>query len=235
MDTIFNIVRGFNEARSPISLLHSAVDGIRNSVQGVKNSTQEFDKNMGVLREFNDRFRALTDQVIGLQEEAVSQRTGSAPPAGADDSDEQNWEELRAIWRRNNQRLEAVIKGKLTGARQRKYDTYPRTDYPTIIDRLYQDSALQRTAHEKSLDLHKMFMSYKSRRKPVTDQVVADARILDRQLSQLIAPTDAVSGAAESGDHGGLVAAIFESKHTGVLVQANAVDANDQRGKEKGA
>lgn len=229
IETIFNIVRGFNEARSPISQLHSAV-------QGVKNSTHEFDKNMGVLREFNERFKALTDQVIGLQEEAVSRRTDTAPlPAGADEGDEQNWEDLRAIWRRNNQRLEAVIKNKLTGARQRKYDNYPRTDYPAIIDRLYQDSALQRTAHEKSIELHAMFMSYKSRRKPVTEKVVADARILDRQLSQLIQTADVVNDIGESSDHGASVATNAESQHTSDLVVADTVDANDRPDKKEGA
>jgi hypothetical protein len=165
METIFKIVRGFNEARSPISQLHTSVDGIKSTIQefastvtGVKESAREFDKNMGVLKEFNERFRALSDQVIGLQEEAVSQRTGAGPvPAGAldaanADNDEQNWEEFRAIWKRNNQRLEAIIKDKLAGVRQRKYDNYPRTDYPLIIDRLFQDGALARTAHDKSIE-----------------------------------------------------------------------------------
>jgi len=197
LETVFNIVRGFNEARSPISQLRSSVDDIKStvrevvsSVTDVKASAREFDRNMGVLKEFNERFRALSDQVIGLQEEAVSQRTDAGPlpaEAAADvDSDEQNWEEFRAIWKHNNQRLEAIIKNKLAGARQRKYDNYSRTDYPFIIGRLFEDGVLAGTARDKSIELHRMFMSYKSRRKPVTDEVVAAARVLDKQLGQLM-------------------------------------------------
>ena len=88
------------------------------------------------------------------------------------------------FWKRNNQRLEAIIKNELSGARQRKYDNYSRTDYPTIIDRLYDDDVLTKTARDKSIDLHRMFMSYKSRRKPVTNEVVANARVLDKQLTR---------------------------------------------------
>jgi|GEM_PF-5596313 len=239
METIFNIVRGFNEARSPISQLHASVDSIKSTVQevastvsGVKESAREFDKNMSVLKEFNERFRALSDQVIGLQEEAVSQRTGAIGPlsAGALDAanlenDEQNWEEFRSIWKRNNQRLETIIKDKLAGAKQRKYDNYPRTDYPYIIDRLFEDGVLARTARDKSIELHRMFMSYKSRRKPVTDKVVADARILDKLLGQLIDSERIVQDASELSNRVGLAQA-SESHQTGDLAGASAGNAN---------
>ena len=55
METIFNIVRGFNEARSPISQLQDSVQGIKGTLREVKNtfndvkqSAHEFDKNMNV-------------------------------------------------------------------------------------------------------------------------------------------------------------------------------------------
>jgi len=203
IDKIFEIVRRFNEARSPISQLQTSVDGIKDTlaqvsltVETVKQSAREFDSSMSVLREFNDRFKALTDQVIGLQEEAVSQRSepagaaqGAAAPA---DNDELNWEEFRTLWRRNNQRLEAIIGG-LSAAKQRRYAKYPRTDYPSIIEHLFEDLALSHTAREKSAELHKMFMSYKPRNRAVTDEVVAAARLLDEQLAELVgrAPVDA--------------------------------------------
>jgi hypothetical protein len=211
LETVFNIVRGFNEARSPISQLRTSVDDIKStvrevvsSVTDVKASAREFDRNIGVLKEFNERFRALSDQVIGLQEEAVSQRTDGGPLPAADvadaDSDEKNWEEFRAIWKRNNHRLEAIIKNKLAGARQRKYDNYPRTDYPFIIGHLFDDGVLGVTARDKSVELHKMFMSYKSRRKPVTDEVVGAARVLDKQLGQLMDSERAAVDASEPSE-----------------------------------
>jgi hypothetical protein len=241
METIFKIVRGFNEARSPISQLHTSVDGIKSTVQevastvnGVKESAREFDKNMGVLKEFNERFKALADQVIGLQEETVSQRTGAAGAAADVDSDEQNWEELRTIWKSNNQRLEAIIKNNLVGAKQRKYDNYPRTDYTVIIDRLFEDGVLTRTARDKSIELHRMFMSYRSRRKPVTDKVVGDARLLGEQLNHLMDTERLVKD--DSGPNGpdGL-ARPSESQQRGDLAGASAGDANDRPDRPTGA
>jgi len=248
METIFSIVRGFNEARSPISQLHTSVEGIKSTIRevattvdGVKESAREFDKNIGVLKEFNDRFKALSDQVIGLQEEAVSQRTGATGPlpAGSLDAanvinDEQNWEELRAIWKRNNQRLETIIKNKLAGAKQRKYDNYPRTDYPTIIDRLLQDGVLSTTAHEKSRDLHRIFMSYKSRNRPVTDEVVAAARVLDEQLRYLIDTNRVVQDDSGPIEHVALATA-SESHQTIDVAGASAGDANGRPDRQTGA
>jgi hypothetical protein len=248
METIFNIVRGFNEARSPISQLHTSVDGIKSTVQevastvdSVKQSAREFDKNIGVLKEFNDRFKALSDQVIGLQEEAVSQRTGavgSLPTAGVEaaaaDDDEQNWEALRTIWKSNNQRLEAIIKNKLVGAKQRKYDNYPRTDYTVIIDRLYDDDVLTQTARDKSKELHRMFMTYRSRRKPVTDKVVGDARLLGEQLNYLMDTKRPVKDDSGPDSRDGL-ARPSESQQTGDLAGASAGDADDRPDRPTGA
>jgi hypothetical protein len=246
METIFNIVRGFNEARSPISQLHTSVDSIKSAVQevastvdGVKESAREFDKNMGVLKEFNERFKALSDQVIGLQEEAVSQRTGEGPlPAGAQDaanadSDEENWEEFRTIWKHNNQRLEAIIKNKLTGAKQRKYDTYSRTDYPSIIDHLFEDGVMTRTGRDKSIELHKMFMSYKSRRKPLTEEVMGNARVLDEQLNQLIDTKRAVQEDVGAVDQV-VLAKAPESNQKNDLADASAGNADGRPDGQKG-
>jgi len=238
-ETIFNIVRAFNEARSPISQLRTSVEDIKSTITSVKDSARDFDKNMGVLKEFNERFRALSDQIIELQEEAVSQRTDAAPlPGGAldaanADSDEQNWEEFRAIWKRNNQRLQATIDSKLAGARQRKYDNYSRTDYPYIIDRLFEDGALSRTARDKSIDLHKMFMSYKSRRKPVTEEVVANARILDKQLGRLIDSERAPQDGSAPSDHAALAQA-SESPQRSNLADASAGNANGRPDRQAG-
>jgi hypothetical protein len=201
IDTVFNIVSTFNEARSPISELRSSVDG-------VKGTAREFASNMDALREasailnrhaptlseLNERLAALSDQVIGLQEETISQRTGevAVTPAVAPDaarggaSDEENWEELRSIWRRNNQRLEFTISEKLHGARQRSYARMPRTDYPSIIDRLKQHNVLSIAAHKASRELHEIFMSYKPRNRAIPDSVIGDMRNLDHQLEQLI-------------------------------------------------
>jgi hypothetical protein len=248
METIFHIVRGFNEARSPISQLHTSVDGIKttlrevaSTVDGVKQSAREFDKNMGVLKEFNDRFKALSDQVIGLQEEAVSQRTDAIGPlpAGAPDAanvinDDQNWEELRAIWKRNNQRLETIIRDRLVGAKQRKYDNYRRTNYPVIIDRLFQDNVLSATAHEKSKELHRVFMSYKPRNRPVTDEVVGAARVLDEQLSKLIDTERVVQEDSGPVDHAALATA-SESHQTIDLTGASAGNADGRPDRQTGA
>jgi len=196
---------------------------------------------MGILKEFNERFRALSDQVIGLQEEAVSQRTGEIGPLPAEvqdaanaDNDEQNWEELRTIWKRNNQRLEAIIKNKLVGAKQREYDNYPWTDYPSIIGHLLEDDALTRTAHEKSLELHRMFMGYRSRRKPVTDKVVADARFLDTQLNKLMNSERVVHNDSEPSGSADLATA-SESHQTGDLAGANARNASGRSDRQTGA
>jgi hypothetical protein len=246
METIFKIVRGFNEARSPITQLRTSVDDIKSTIHevagtvtGVKESAREFDKNMGVLKEFNERFKALSDQVIGLQEEAVSQRTGAigALPAGgleaaAADDDEQNWEELRTIWKSNNQRLEAIIKNKLVGAKQRKYDNYPRTDYTVIINRLYDDDVLTQTTRDKSIELHRMFMSYRSRRKPVTDKVVGEARLLGEQLNHLMDTERIVKD--DSGPNGQAGLAKAPESH-GDLAGASAGTADDRPDRPTGA
>jgi hypothetical protein len=248
MDTIFHIVRGFNEARSPISQLHTSVEGIKSTlrevtttVDGVKESARDFDRNMGVLREFNDRFKALSDQVIELQEEAVSQRTGAIGPLPAETldeanviDDEQNWEELRTIWKSNNQRLGTIIKDKLVGAKQRKYDNYPRTNYPAIIDRLFQDGALSETARDKSKDLHKMFMSYKPRNRPVTDEVVAAARVLDEQLKHLIDTEHAMQENSGPVDNTALAKAP-ESHQRIDLAGASAGNPNGRPDQQAGA
>jgi len=237
-ETIFNIVRHFNEARSPISQLRTSVEDIKTTIASVKDSAREFDKNMGVLKEFNERFRSLSDQVMELQEEAVSQRTDAGPlPEGAldasADNDEQNWEEFRVIWKRNNQRLQAIINNELTGARQRKYDNYPRTDYPFIINRLFEDGVLTQTARDKSIELHKMFMSYKSRRKPVTENVVADARILDKQLGQLIDSERALKDGSGPSDHAHL--AMASESQTVDPAGAGAGNAHGRPDRQTGA
>lgn len=223
-----------------MSDIKSTVQEVGNTVDEVKQSAREFDKNIGVLKEFNERFRALSDQVIGLQQEAVSQRTDTVPlPAGGldaanADSDEQNWEEFRTIWKRNNQRLETVIKKKLTGAKQRKYDNYSRTDYPSIIDRLFEDGALTRTGRDKSIELHRMFMTYKTRRRPVTEEVVANVRVLDEQLNQVIdtepKPPQDEKGTVERPS----LATETESKQKSDLADASAGNTDGRPDGEKG-
>ena len=47
---------------------------------------------------------------------------------------------------------------------------------------------MTKTARDKSLELHKMFMTYKTRRRPVSDQVMGNVRVLDKQLKLLIDP-----------------------------------------------
>jgi hypothetical protein len=196
---------------------------------------------MGVLKEFNERFKALSDQVIELQEEAVSQRTGAIGPLPAGNldaakaiDDEQNWEELRTIWKSSNQRLGSIIRDKLVGAKQRKYDNYPRTNYPAIMDRLFQDGVLSETARDKSKDLHRMFMSYKPRNRPVTDEVVAAARVLDEQLKQLIDTEHVVQDSSGPMDHA-VLATAPESHQTIDLVGASAGNPNGRPDQQTGA
>jgi ABC-type multidrug transport system fused ATPase/permease subunit len=206
IERIFDIVNAFNTARSPIAQLQGSVQDVRTTADAfnrnlgsLQEASATLSKHAPAIAELNKKLDELSAQIFQLKVDTVSSQaeadtnpilpgtSQSSPNRSSIDhlagrEDQENWEELRAIWRRNIERLESLIKDRLKGARKRKYDDYSRTNYGSIIDKLHSDDALSSTARDKSKELHSLFMSYKPRNRPVTDDVVASMRILDRLL-----------------------------------------------------
>ena len=212
IETVYGIVKTFNDARSPISDLRTSVDGMKQAQDSLKSqlhtvsdAAKVFNEHAPTLHELNARIAAIAAQIFRLQEDSVIQRADEATvhsdSSNADsqigtvadpeiqrqiEAQQQNYEELRAIWHRNNRRLDGVIKYKLTGAKQRKYDDMPRSDWPAIMDQLRKHNVLAIAAHEASNSLHRLFMSYSNKKRAVPEHVVGSARTLDAQLDHLI-------------------------------------------------
>ena len=227
IDQVFRIVSEFNKARNPISDLRTSVTEMNDVVGALRPQLGEFKQSaeaLGrlapVMQDANESLTSIRDQIFRLQEEAVSQRADqeaqSAPEASgtdansirptpvpdpgvvaAEDAEQTNWDDLRTIWKRNNRRINDIIKYRLPRAKARKYDNMSRTDYPAIMERLAGESMLTRAAFDGSMQLHKLFMGYRSRRRKVTEEAIGSARLLNDQLERLIGPF------AQESDDGG--------------------------------
>jgi hypothetical protein len=210
--TVYGIVREFNQARSPISELRNSVTGVKDSIDTLTPQMKNLRESAAVLNEHAPTIRELISRIDGLQraihlvQEEMGSQSGpvavgdaAAPQSAAPPvrEDEPNWQELRSIWRRNTQRLEKIIQYRLVGRRRRSYVDVSRSDYPAIMEGLKKDNVLSIAAHAASLELHKLFMSYKPRNRNIPDEVIGSARVLDVQLEELVGsfPVEGEDGA----------------------------------------
>jgi hypothetical protein len=147
-----------------------------------------------------EKLEDVLKQLADLQRIAVSEtRVGNdleadASPDAAAEEDrlEENWQQLRAYWFANGERLDTVIENIPQARIKSRFRRMPRTDYPAIINSLANEGWITDSARKLSLELHKEFLSHRSRRRPVTDSIVGAARsrdgILAHELGQTLVP-----------------------------------------------
>jgi len=197
LKTIAKLIADFRESKGSIFELSTTITGVQSSVAAVKGSAAALEAQVSrfsdlapVVTSTAEKLEDALKQLADLQRIVVSEQGPDAVPDGGAtptvDADrlEENWQKLRSFWFANGERLDAVIE-RIPNSRVRsRFRRMPKTDYPSIIHALTEEGRISRAACELSLELHKEFLSHRSRKKPVTDSIVGAAQVRDAMLEQ---------------------------------------------------
>lgn len=203
-------LRHFLEARGPLWALQNSVSGLQNLEPTLNSLNQKVEFLGKTFAAFDEKLVAAQKQIAALQVESVSNRTDAfdaeevvAEPEfeiGAaqtqEEHEEHNWQALRSYWRQNAERIEFIIDAIPDGRRKAAYDRLPRTGYDRIISRLETDGLISKAASEASLELNKLFNSYRPRNRLVPDEIVAGLAQLSKQLDLELAPYSEIASGA---------------------------------------
>ncbi len=195
LGTIRAIIKDFREARGPLWDLQKTVEDLKNLepvIHSLKEQVQGFGGHMTLI---DKKIDAARKQVSELQVETVSNRTDAeeAPQpalaglirnAAHESSEDENWQELREIWKKNTHRIEYVIDNIADGRKKVAYDRLPRTNYDRIVNKLQGQDVITAAAANASRSLNELFNRYRPRNRRVPDEVVQSLRVLDGQLDR---------------------------------------------------
>lgn len=203
--TIARLISDFIVARGPIYSLGTTITEVEKSVETLSREVDRLSKLEPTIREMSEKIEETFAQIANLQRFAVSERSGtteeepavqsagrtqSAPPQPQEDK---NWERLRELWNANGERLDEVI-GNISDKRRRaRFQKMPKTNYPAIINALADEKHINEAARNASLELHRIFMSFKPRNRKIPDDAVESVVVLDLMLAkeiQLSKPSD---------------------------------------------
>jgi hypothetical protein len=203
LKTIAKLINDFGESKGSIFELSTTITGVKNTVTAVKTSASALEVQVSRLSDLApivtstaEKLEDALKQLADLQRIAVSEQgagdgaetVASSGGAAEEDKFEQNYQQLRAYWFANGERLDAVIE-RIPQARVRsRIRRMPKTDYPAIINALASEGKISEAARELSLELHKEFLSHRSRKKPVTDAIVGAAKVRDAMLAKELEP-----------------------------------------------
>jgi hypothetical protein len=126
-----------------------------------------------------------------LERLAVSEQAADAASATAEataQQEEENWERLRELWNSNGRRLDATIQRIGDKRTRRRFLQMSKRNYAGIIEALAEAKLISESAKTASLQLHSTFMRHRSRRAPVTDEVIGALVTLDHMLEYELAP-----------------------------------------------
>jgi hypothetical protein len=196
--TVAQLIRDFIDARGPIYALASIITRVEKSVEVITPQVDRLLQLEPTIKATAERLEEVVQRLGDLQRLAVSERdqaqllaveapeSSAAPPLVAEDRDAQNWERLREYWNANGRRLDDVIERIPDKRRRTKFRRMPRTNYPAIINGLADERLISEVAREASLNLHRVFMSYRPRNRKIPDSVVGELAVYDAQLEQEI-------------------------------------------------
>ena len=186
---IREIITQFNNARGPIWDLRGTIAELKELEPVIR----QLGDQMSLLDAKVDAARL---QVTELQVESVSGRTemqrseptNASTPFQSDQNqtDDENWEQLRLYWRRNVQRLENVIQSIPDGRTRLAFDRMPRTNYRAIVARLEDGKYISNVAANASRDLIDTFNKYRPRNQRVSNAVLGATFVFDEQLDKAL-------------------------------------------------
>jgi hypothetical protein len=189
---IRDIIREFNSARGPIWDLRKTITDLKDLEPVIR----QLGEQIGLL---DAKVDAARKQVAELQVESISSRTQDetinrpAQPDGeltagagrlAVEDAENNWEMLRQYWRRNTRRIEYVIEQIRDGRTRLAYDRIPRTRYGRIVHKLQEAGLITEAAANASIELLKLFNSYRPKNRPVPNSITGTLQLLDQMLDK---------------------------------------------------
>jgi hypothetical protein len=210
--TVAQLVRDFMDARGPIYDLASIITRVEKSVETLTPQVDRLLRLEPTIKATAERLEEVVQRLGDLQRLAVSERdqiqltaieptdSGVAVPAAIEDRDAQNWEKLREYWNANGRRLDDVIERIPEKRRRTKFQRMPRTNYPAIINGLADEKLISEVARQASLNLHRVFMSYRPRNRKVPDDVVGELAVYDAQLEQELSQQQELSQSVNEPD-----------------------------------
>jgi hypothetical protein len=196
--TVAQLIRDFIAARGPIYALASTITRVERAVEALTPHVDRLLLLEPTIKGTAERLEEVLQRLGDLQRLAVSERDQPQPtvadapesvaalPATAEDRDAENWEKLREFWNANGRRLDNVIERIPEKRRRAKFQRMPKTNYPAIINGLADEQLISEVAREASLNLHRVFMSYRPRNRKIPDSVVGQLAVYDAQLEQEI-------------------------------------------------
>jgi hypothetical protein len=210
LSTIARLISDFRESKGSIFELSTTITGVRSTVASLGGEVHRLTELAPTVTSTAEKLEDVLKQLADLQRIAVSENRISGPieanasldDAAEEDAHEQNWQKLREYWFSNGERLDAVIEAIGNARIRSRFRRMPRTDYPAIINALANEGWISNSARGLSLELHREFLSHRSRRRPVTDSIVGAAATRDRLLAQELertAPASPGGGATPPG------------------------------------
>jgi len=199
---IATLISDFRESKGSIFELSTTITGVKSTVGDLAVQVDRLSDLAPTVTSTAEKLEDALKQLADLQRIAVSEQRPSGPTESAastgdeaeEDQVEENWQKLRGFWFSNGERLDAVIE-KIPNARKRsRFRRMPRTDYPGIINALADEGLISNSARKLSLELHREFMSHRSRKRIVTESIVGAARSRDAMLAHELAKVVPPSG-----------------------------------------
>jgi hypothetical protein len=203
---IAEIIKGINEARSPIWDLRGTVNQLHtlepviSDLKALEPLIRQLGEQVPLLYEKVDTAQR---QLTELQLENASSRTDGTRDEVDADADgrttqvvetEDHWEELREYWFRNAKRLEYVIEKIPDGRTRLSFDRMSRRNLKTIIKKLEDADFIDAASANASLRLVDEFNRHRPRHKVVPAEVVGPLQNLDKQLDDAIVQFAQIEG-----------------------------------------
>lgn len=199
LKTIARLISDFRDSKGSIFELSTTITGVKDTVTAVKTSASALEVQVARLSDLApvvtstaEKLEDVLKQLADLQRIAVSEQgagegvVGSVSSKGEDEDEklDENWEQLRSYWFANGERLDAVIENIPQARLRSRIRRIPKTDYRKIINALAHEGKISEAARKLSLELHKEFLSHRSRQKPVTESIVGAAQVRDAILAK---------------------------------------------------
>jgi hypothetical protein len=203
VNTISKLISDFIAARGPIYGLATTVTNVESAVSGLAGTTRRLLDLEPTIKKTSEKLEEILQQIADLQRLNISERTQdesveqSAAASVIETDVDENYDRLRELWNANCQRIDAVRQAILHKARRARFAKMPRTNYPAIINQLALERLISDATKDHSIELHKTFMSYKSRNRSVPDEAIGRLVVLDRMLENELGQQGATPQAAD--------------------------------------
>jgi hypothetical protein len=172
---ILEALKHFNELRTPIWDLRSAVESLKS------------DDLKGQLDDLKKSVEAAQKQLSGYQRQTADERAEAAVPNPGASPIEDKWDDIRDIWAVARDKLEKIIERIPDGRVKRKYDGIARYNYTDVNNTLRDDGLITEEAAVASQKMNDTFLKYRRRSSPVTKDVLENFKQWQKEFDRGIA------------------------------------------------